>query len=202
LKYLKQELEPSGIDYATPLTRIEGGFETQIYRFKLRGVEEQLSRPLILRLYPSFRGTNDAVWESVVHNALAEGGYPVPRVYFTCTDMSVLGGAFCIMDFIEGENMLAALLEKFPVMLGETHASLHDIDPGPLVKTFKKKGFEENRYRLSGKINWIRNETEKSFPWLREGVNWILENRPLNRNALPYVMGTFTLSIFWSRMEK
>ena len=92
ITYLRDELNNSTIDYDSPLAQLQGGYETYTYRFKLSGSREELSKPLVLRLYPQFYGTRNAIWESTIQNVLASEGYPVSKVHVTCTDMSILGG--------------------------------------------------------------------------------------------------------------
>ena len=191
IKHLRAELNDPDVGYETALTQIEGGYETFTFGFKLSGVREELSNPLVLRLFPSFHVADKAVLESAVQNVLAEAGYPVPRVYFTCTDKSILGGAFFVMEFLQGENMLAASSETFPDMLGKIHAALHGIDPGPLVKALKDRGIEENRYRLDGKLDRLNDRIESAHPWLREGIDWLLETRPPEPETLSICHGDF-----------
>jgi hypothetical protein len=52
IEYLKNELDNTMIGYDMPLTQMQGGYETYTYRFKLSGVQGELAKPLILRLYP------------------------------------------------------------------------------------------------------------------------------------------------------
>jgi len=62
-------------------------------------------------------------------------GYPVPAVYFTCTDKTILGGAFIIMDYSEGEtldNSNTPFDQLFDV-LENLHAKLHNIDTEPMI---------------------------------------------------------------------
>ena len=81
LAYLRAELDDARIAYQSHPTRLQGGFETQIYRFQLQGAPEPYAQPLILRLYPARYGTGNAVWESTIQNALAAAAYPVARAY-------------------------------------------------------------------------------------------------------------------------
>jgi aminoglycoside phosphotransferase (APT) family kinase protein len=103
ISYLRARLGNPAIDFASPLTRLQGGYETSTYRFELDGASDELSGPLVLRLYPQFYGTRNAIWESTVQNVLAGEGYPVAQVHVVCTDMSILGGAFFIMDHLPGQ---------------------------------------------------------------------------------------------------
>lgn len=190
IEYLRDELCNPTIDYDIPLTQLQGGYETDTYRFKLSGVGQELARPLVLRLYPRFYGPGNAVWESTIQNMLADEGYPVPRVYLTCTDTAVLGGAFFIMAFLEGELMMNAPFEIVPGLLGKTHAALHDIDPEPLLNALRERGVDERRYRLVGRLEELKGRAIE-YPWLGEAVAWLIENRPPESEALAICHGDF-----------
>jgi hypothetical protein len=94
MAYLRSELKNTNIDYDNPLTPIVGGYETFTYHFKLKGVQFELAKPLVLRLFKEYRNPDQAVDESAVQNALVAQGYPVPSVLFTGTDKAHLGSAF------------------------------------------------------------------------------------------------------------
>jgi aminoglycoside phosphotransferase (APT) family kinase protein len=190
IAYLRNEFNDSMIDYDSPLTQLQGGFETYIYRFKLNGVQKELSKPLILRLYPQFYGTRNAIWESTVQNVLAGEGYPVAQAYFTCTDMSILGGAFFIMDFLPGKPMITAPIETIPEVLGKTHAALHGINPEPLIKSLSEQGIDKNTLGLSNRFDWLKDRASK-LPWIRDGVDWLIKNRPLEPERLAVCHGDF-----------
>ena len=148
ISYLRDQLGNPALDFASPLTRLQGGYETASYRFELDGASEELSRPLMLRLYPQFYGTSSAIWESTVQNGLAGQGYPVAQAHVLCTDMSVLGGAFFVMDHLPGRPLAVAPPESVPGLLGKTHAELHNSDPAPLMEMLSEKGVDDDGYRL------------------------------------------------------
>jgi len=188
--YLRDELNDSTIEYDSPLTQLQGGFETATYRFRLKGVQKELNKRLVLRLYPEFYGPENAVWESSVQNVLANEGYPVARAYFICTDKSILGGAFFIMDFLPGKPMMTAPIETIPEMLGKTHAALHRIDPESLIKSLNEQGIDENKCRLSNRFGFLQNIANE-LPWICDGVDWLMENRPSEPGRLAICHGDF-----------
>jgi aminoglycoside phosphotransferase (APT) family kinase protein len=190
IAYIRNEFDDFVIDYDSPLTQLQGGFETYIYRFKLNSVHNELSKPLILRLYPQSSGTINAIWESIVQNVLAGEGYPVARAHFTCADKSILGGAFFVMDFLPGKPMITAPIEIIPEMLGKTHATLHGIDPEPLIKSLSEHGIDKNVCRFSTKIDWLKDMARK-LPWIRDGVDWLVKNRPPEPASLAVCHGDF-----------
>jgi aminoglycoside phosphotransferase (APT) family kinase protein len=177
ISYLRAQLGNPALDFVSPLTRLQGGYETSTYRFELDCALDEWSKPLVLRLYPQFYGPRNAIWESAVQNVLAGEGYPVARAHLVCTDVSVLGGAFFIMDHLPGQSLVAAPPEIVPGLLGKTHAELHNIDPGPLIEALDDKGIAEYDYRLTSRFDWLRDKADE-LPWIRPGVNWLLDNRP------------------------
>jgi aminoglycoside phosphotransferase (APT) family kinase protein len=190
IAYLRAKLGNPAIDFASPLMRLQGGYETSIYRFELDGASEELSRPLVLRLYPQFYGSRNAIWESTVQNGLAGQGYPVAQVYDVCTDMSILGGAFFIMDHLPGRPLAVAPPESVPGLLGKTHAELHNNDPAPLIETLSEKGIDDDGYRLESRFDWLKGQA-KELPWLRQAIDWLLEHRPPEPERLSVCHGDF-----------
>jgi len=189
ISYLRATLGNSALDFAAPLTRLQGGYETATYRFELDGAPEKLDKPLVLRLYPQFYGTGSAIWESTVQNGLAGEGYPVPQSYVLCTDMSVLGGAFFIMDWLPGRPLAVAPPGSVPGLLGKNHAELHNIDPAPLIETLEEKGIDDG-YRLESRFDWMRGKVQE-LPWLRQAIDWLLEHRPPEPKRLSVCHGDF-----------
>jgi len=190
LHYLRAEFDSPTIGYARPLTRLQGGYETSTYRFELSGVGPELAGPLVLRLYPQRLGAGQALWERTVQNALADEGYPVARAYLTCADPSILGGAFLIMAFLEGELMLNAPFQTVPGLLGKAHAALHEIDPAPLLRTLREGGWDERRYRFAGRLHGLKDGA-RPYPWLGEAVDWLIDHCPPEPERLSICHGDF-----------
>ena len=191
ITYLRDELQDSTIDYDSPLTQLKGGFETFMYSFSLKNVKEELNQRLALRLYPEYYGPEKAIWESTIQNSLADEGYPVPRAHIICTDKSILGGAFFIMEFLSGKPMMTAS-KNVPEILGKTHTALHRIDPKPLIKSLKKQGFKKNQYLFKKTFDNDLNTAKKSeLPWVIDIVEWLIKNRPPEPKSLAICHGDF-----------
>jgi len=188
--YLRVKLGNPTLEFAAPLTRLQGGYETATYRFELVGAPEELDRPLVLRLYPEFYGTGSAIWESTVQNGLAREGYPVAQAHILCTELSVLGGAFFIMDHLPGHLLALAPPESVPELLGTIHAELHNIDPAPLIETLREQGIDDDGYRLESRYNWLKGKATE-LPWLRPAIEWLLEHRPPEPACLSVCHGDF-----------
>ena len=177
LSHLRARLGKPELEFATPLSRLEGGYETSTYRFRLGGAPPELDGPLVLRLYPEFYGAGSAIWESTVQNSLARAQLPVARVHLLCTELSVLGGAFFVMDHLPGRSLVTAPPEEMPELLGQTQAQLHDIDPGPLVMALSGKGIPEQDYSQAGRFDRLCHRADK-LPWIRPAMNRLRRNRP------------------------
>jgi aminoglycoside phosphotransferase (APT) family kinase protein len=190
IAYLRDELRNPDIEYQSPLKRLQGGYQTSIFRFQLKGVVDEYSQFLVLRLYPQFYDTRGAIWESKIQTVLAGAGYPVAKVYFVCTDMSVLGGAFFVMDCIPGQPLMFAPQATVPGLLGKTHAELHKIDPGPLIRALKEQGVEEYGYSLNSEFDWLKKNAS-TLPWIGAGASWLIQNRPPEPLCLSICHGDF-----------
>lgn len=190
LGYLRQELAQPDLAYGVPLTPLQGGNETHSFSFKLAGAGDDLSQMLVLRLYPAIYGARNAIWESMLQNVLAEEGYPVARAHVVCSDPSILGGAFFIMDYLPGQPLIFASMETMPQLLGKIHAELHDINPEPLIRALQKRGIEESAYRLNNRFDWhVANINKLSS--FREIVEWLVGNGPPEPERLSVCHGDF-----------
>lgn len=181
LAYLRDQLDDPRLEIVSTPQAILGGNQSSVYRFELAGARDDLSKPLVLRLNP--REDPAAIaWQGPLQNALAREGLPVPRVHFVGTDRSILGGPFLIMDLLHGEPLI-----RFPGILhqtlGRAHAELHGVDPGFLIRALNEQGVPDARYRITSQVEWLRDRSIRA-PWIRDGLGWIVENRPPEPSAL------------------
>ena len=186
IDYLRKELGSKSVDYLKPLTRLTGGYETFICRFQLRGVDDRLSKPLIIRAYAANSHPYQPLKERMVQNTMADLGYPVPAVHCTCTDKTILGNAFSIMDFSEGKTLLDSNtpFDQVCDILGNLHARIHKIDPEPIVSKFTEVGGDIGSINIDVRFEWLGNDVNINFPWLNEAVEWLFENRPNDPESL------------------
>ena len=190
LTYLRELLNDDEITYQTEPAQVHGGFETQIFRFQLKGTSDELNRPLVLRLYPTYYGTGNAIWESTIQNVLTKAAFPVAKAHFLCTDLCVLGGAFFIMDYLPGEPMVKAPMETVPVLLGKNHALLHQINPDPLANAIHVAGIDRSVLFARHRFETFKKRASE-FPWLQQVVEWLVENRPAEPNQLSICHGDY-----------
>jgi aminoglycoside phosphotransferase (APT) family kinase protein len=181
LKYIQKELNDPHVAYNSPPHRLTGGVETEVYSFQLKNVPKQISGKLVLRIYPDDIPYNRAKVEGLVHNYLTDNRYPAPPVSFICTDPTILGRTFIIMDFVHGET-LGEYNKNVAETLTEVTHQLHQINPEPLRQSLISVGLEE-RY-VSG-VGWREDYIlSNNVEWIKPALEWIKENRPKPENAI------------------
>lgn len=122
--------------FAGPLTlaRFKGGQSNPSYRLSTPGKCYVLRRKPFGRLLPSAHAVER---EYRVTAALAEAGFPVARPLHLCTDDSVIGAAFFVMEHVEGRvfwephapGLDAGERARLFGSLNATIAHLHGLDP-------------------------------------------------------------------------
>ena len=102
------------------LRRYLGGQSNPTFLVKGRGNEAVLRTQPAGHLLPSAHAIDR---EFRVMRALAGSGVPVPRMLHYCTDASIIGTPFYVMEHVRGRVHKDALLEGEPP---ETRATLYD----------------------------------------------------------------------------
>ena len=192
MEYLQDQLGDSTLSYQSYPERILGGYETTICGFQLKNAPKGLSHPLILRVYPPRSHPNQAIKETIVQNTLNEMGYPAPKVHFVHTDKNVFSGIFIIMDRIIGEQMMTAPPDRVPELLTEAHVRLHRIDSSGVMEKLAEAGIDLDNISLKGRLTWLERQIGSGkLEWLMEGLNWVLDNNPIEPSRLSVCHGDF-----------
>jgi aminoglycoside phosphotransferase (APT) family kinase protein len=173
-------------DFKGPLRieRFKGGQSNPTYKLSTPG------RSYVLRRKPSgtlLRGAHAVDREAKVLTALSKHGYPVPRVHALCTDESIIGTWFYVMEMVEGRIFWDAALpeiarDKRPSYfdsMNETLAKLHLIDFGAIgLADFSKVGhfFERQIARWSGQ--YLTDTEAGRNPYMDRMLEWLPEHIP------------------------
>ena len=191
LEWLRQQLDAPRLRYLIPPSTMPGGTETgtSTWRFRLTGAPAGLDGALVLRLYAFAQGTGRAVRESRVQAALARTAYPVPEVYFTCTDRFVLGGAFFVMRFVPGE-ILAHAPTSISGMLCRAHLALHRIDPAPVMTALRQAGVPVAPSLPADDLTRMAQRA-RNFPGLMPIVDWMSKRIPPDPERISICHGDF-----------
>ena len=164
------------IEYKERPVKITKGFATDKFVFTLNNAPEHLAQTLVVRIFRKTMRKGYAKGEGKVQNALHDLGYPTPRVFFACSDKSVLGREFTVMEYKKGVNLSETGRQDVPEILGRLHAELHSIDPSTLMKTITPEDGGTIRYSITEYLDeFIRkNKYTRLFP----ALEWVLDNRP------------------------
>lgn len=189
LAHLRQEVD-AGLGFAAPPATLTGGFETRMYRFELTGASDAWTGPLVLRIFPPANPPHRATWESAVQNSLAEQGYPAPPVLHAGTDTFVFGAPFLIMRYMPGATLMAAEPRQTPAILGTAQASLHRLDPAPVMQSLNARGIEEKWYLFDERVSYLSAKRDR-HPWLTDALQWLADNRPPEPDRLSLCHGDF-----------
>ena len=124
----------AGYDGPLAIRQFKGGQSNPTYALETPG------RSYVLRRKPPgvlLKGAHAVEREARVLKALEGAGFPVAHVHGLCTDDSVIGSWFYVMDLVEGRIFWDAALpgmekaERAAIhdAMNATLAQLHDIDP-------------------------------------------------------------------------
>ncbi len=126
-----------------------------------------------------------------VLKALDGSGVPVPRVRAFCEDISLLGAAFYVMDFVEGRIFYNQRLPGLSAVergsifdaMNTAVASLHNVDPLTLGLDGygRSERFVERQVAL-----WTRQyraSEGKPIPAMEELITWLPEHLPPEQPA-------------------
>ena len=147
LAYLRSVTARPDLAYDEAPTRMSGGFDATILRFSLQSAPDPFSRPLVLRLFQATATADRAPREGAVQNALAQLGYPAPRVFAAEARIEPLGGPFLIMERMPG-RVIGSELEGLSIKgigIGQTLNILRQL---PRIRREVLRLWDEAQTRL------------------------------------------------------
>ncbi len=180
-RYMEEHVE--GFSGTLEVAQFKGGQSNPTYRLSAGGKTYVMRRKPPGKLLPSAHAVDR---EYRVITALGRAGIPVPRTYALCTDESVVGTWFYIMDCVEGrifwEPDLPGMTpdERSAIYdaLNDAIARLHSVDYKAVgLENFGKPGnyFERQINRWSKQYR--ASETE-SIPAMDKLIEWLPQNIP------------------------
>ncbi|NQW18589.1 MAG: phosphotransferase family protein [Chloroflexi bacterium] len=197
LPWIKAELN-SNVEFAIAPETITGGHETLTYGFQLANAPDELSGPLILRLFRQGRDNRQGKKEAAFQNALAALGYPVPRVFLIAEPPGLAGQCFNIMARVPGhalgEHFVAPdadFMAEIP-RLAHIQARLHTIPTQPVQDELSFSGVSTEWYTIWNHYSRLDKYVEQpGLTHLAPTVDWLNENRPSERDTLVVCHGDF-----------
>jgi aminoglycoside phosphotransferase (APT) family kinase protein len=177
--HLRTALGAPRLEFAERPTHVTGGFDTQIYAFRLAEAPPAYAGPLILRLLDAHHDPARALSEQATQNALADLGYPAPRVLLASADAAGLGGAFLIMDRLAGRLLPKAGVRTMARVVAELQARLHDLDAVAFLRAVTRKGLEPKNLTFDAHLAQLAaRATGARLGGLAPGLEWLARGRP------------------------
>jgi len=200
LAHLRTSAAAPTLTYAEPPSRVTGGFETSIFRFKLADPPAALAGSLILRILRPYRDPTQIRLEAAVQNALVALGYTAPRALLVGTDPSTLGGAFVVMQLVEGRPLaqgmdglvsgagigrvlrlvvdVPRMVERMAGAWAETQARLHALPTEPVLRALQEAGLPPDAFTFEGRLAAVgRGVDELGLAGLKAAFAWLQANR-------------------------
>jgi aminoglycoside phosphotransferase (APT) family kinase protein len=178
LEYVRGQLANPAPEYAEPPVAISGGYDTEILSFRLRGAPAEWSRPLILRRLGPEHDPNRALRERDIQNAVADLGFPAPRVLAASADPGPIDGAFLVMERIPGRPMLEVRKIGAADVLSRTQLRLHALDTDALLRTAGRTGGRDAMTFDGLLAQCARRIAARSIHGLGRAVDWLTARRP------------------------
>ncbi|ETX01030.1 MAG: hypothetical protein ETSY1_09015 [Candidatus Entotheonella factor] len=189
LSALRQRSGKASLEFSEPLTRLTGGFETLTYRFQLTVESGDFAGPLVLRLFNQADVPDQSRREAAFQNALADLGYPVPRVVGQF-DTGIIDWSFNVMERMAGHAMLAEIEQteeaavKVITWLAKIHTQLHQIPSGLVIAAVEKAGFPRDRFSMAARLRDLSRYVEDPvLVGLKPVFDWLVRHRPVEQEV-------------------
>lgn len=183
---LSQWLEQNVEGYQGPLSveQFKGGQSNPTYKLVTP------TRSYVLRRKPPgplLKGAHAVEREARVLSALGSVGFPVAQVYGLCTDDSVIGSWFFVMEMVEGRIFWDATFPDVPTAerasyfeaMNATIAALHQIDPVAVeLADFGRPGNYFERQIARWSKQYLEDADAGRDPDMDRLVEWLPANIP------------------------
>jgi aminoglycoside phosphotransferase (APT) family kinase protein len=213
LEYLQSRTACQLLAYAEAPTRMSGGYDATILSFSLQSAADPFSGPLVLRLFQATVDAQRASREAAVQNALADLGYPAPRVFVAEPRTEPLGGPFLIMERIPGRSLgtefeglsikglgqTLGILRQLPRirrevlrLWDEAQTRLHGLPVSDFVDRVERAGFSGENFSFDSQLASLCASAEEfGLNELRPAINWLTGHRPRRAQTAVICHGDF-----------
>ena len=206
LTYVQAHIDGAATYVQAP-SRFTSGVETRVYAFRLGGLREAFSNPLVLRLFGGHVTGERARVEATVQNAVANMGFPTARVLHVCEAAAPLGGPFIIMERVPGSVMLApltrpgtnildlirlvpSLLLRMPPVIADLQAQLHSLDANVLKHALEAAALDSSILSLDSHLERMSERIHRAhLGGFVDGFQWLRIHRPAEPSCLAICHG-------------
>lgn len=196
----------AGFEGPLHLTKFKGGQSNPTYKVEAKSGNYVLRRKPFGPLLPSAHAVDR---EYKVQNALNKAGFPAARQYGLCTDESVVGSWFYIMDMVDGKTIWdGAMPGAVPDYRHQTYlamidclAQLHNTDVEAVgLSDFGKPGNYFGRQVDRWTKQYKLSETEH-MPDMERLIEWLPATLP-EQTRTSVVHGDYRIdNMIWAKDE-
>jgi aminoglycoside phosphotransferase (APT) family kinase protein len=183
------------LELASAPERLAFGGEAVIDVLELRSPPPCLAGPLVLRRIVRPDHPRQVQREVALHRALADQGFPVPRVLLFDALGERLGAPFLVMERLAGGMPLVEVMEpsrllrrplrlpavaaealwRVPALLGGLQARLHTLDPSGIRNALREQGLDPREIGFGARLDALEEQAGRAdlsglapgFAWLR-----------------------------------
>ena len=191
--YMEEHVE--GFSGTIEIKQFKGGQSNPTYQITAGGKKYALRRKPSGKLLKSAHAVDR---EYRIITALGQTNVPVPKTYALCTDDSVIGSWFYIMDCVDGrifwgyENVPKEERMAIFDAMNDTIAKLHQVDHKAIgLADYGKEGSYFSR-QISRWTKQYENSIDERSPVMDELIEWLLAHVPEN-DETSIVHGDFRL---------
>ena len=185
LAYLQSEFSDR-VAYEVEPSRLTGGADARLYRYKLIDQE-----PRVLRILRPARQAEELMYLQQVHQTLRQHGLKASVMHHVCADKSVLGGVFAVMELVPGQTVFGLAPELHAKAVGESMATMHELDVRPIVESFRQAGVPDERFLDPFVRQKALGFFEEKTPWASDLVAWLRDHLPLDGENLAVIHGDY-----------
>ncbi|KAM4688837.1 acyl-CoA dehydrogenase family member 11 isoform 2-T2 [Discoglossus pictus] len=150
---------------------------------------------------PLLPGAHRIEREYEVQMALFEAGFPVPRPLLYCSDVTVIGTEFYVMEHVQGRIFRDVTLPDVSpseraalyVALAETLSQLHSLN----IHTLKLSGYGKGKGYCQRQVTTWKKQYERAahteIPAMNSLADWLINNLPSNDNEESLIHGDFRI---------
>ena len=185
LSYLQSQSSECAA-YEVEPSRLKGGNDARLYRYKIVG-----QSPRVLRVLRPARQAEELMYLKLVHQTLNQQGLNVPVIHHICADESLLGGVFAVMDLVPGQTVFELTPGLHAKVLGESMARMHQLDVKPIVESFRRAGVPDERFLSPVVHQKVLDLFEKKKPWASDLMAWLRDHLPIGGENLAVIHGDY-----------
>ena len=193
-EWLAENLDATSIKMLK-FSKLTGGAiqENWIFDFLITGGSQEGKKKFVLRTDASSGVTtsHSRTEEFQIQKVAYDAGVCVPMPIVVCSDNSIIGSPFYLMEFIPGfasarqivrDPDLSNFGPNLVKQLGQELAKIHKIQPSDINFDFLKIPESHPADERISVYRGYLDELQKGYPVLEYALNWLEENKPQSEN--------------------